>query len=96
MTTEERKEIAQEEEKEKEVSIEVEAKDEPDKAAGSPVEEFVGKLDIERNIAKEIFDAGYNDLGDLREAIPEDLEFVDGIDGPLAVKICNRIKELDI
>ena len=96
VTTEDRKEIAQEEEKEKEVSIEVEAKDEPDKAAGSPVEEFVGKLDIERNIAKEIFDAGYNDLGDLREAIPEDLEFVDGIDGPLAVKICNRIKELDI
>ena len=96
VTTEDRKETAQEEEKEREVSIGVEAKDEPDKAASSPVEEFIGKLDIERNIAIKIFDAGYNDLGDLKEAIPEDLEFVDGIDGPLAEKICAKIKELDI
>ena len=90
------KKIEPEVAREKEVSLEVEVKDESSKAAGSPVEEFVRKLDIERNIAEKIYDAGYNDLADLKEAIPEDLEFVEGIDGSLAVMICNRIKELDI
>ena len=93
---EEHKEIDPEVAKEEEVSLEVEVRDVPEKAAGSPVEDFVQKLHVERNIAEKLYDAGYNDTRDLKDAIPEDLEFVDGIDGPLAVTICNRIKELNI
>ena len=52
------------------------------------------KLKVEGTIAESLHAAGYRSLEDLRDAIPEDLEFVEGIDRVLAGSICERLREL--
>jgi len=53
----------------------------------SPVREFMTTLDIEKDVAEKIYAAGYRTLEELKEATPEDLVYVEGINPTLARKI---------
>lgn len=66
----------------------------PDVSAEPPVEikEIEDVPGIDEAVAKKLRDAGYQDLSELREAVPEDLVLIEGIDKELAERICSALK----
>jgi DNA integrity scanning protein DisA with diadenylate cyclase activity len=57
----------------------------------SPVRAFVTILDVEEDVAVKLYSAGYRNLQELKEAIPEDLVYVEGINPTLARKIYAKL-----
>lgn len=58
-----------------------------------PLADFTGVLNVETDVAESLLAAGYRSLADLKDAIPEDLEFVEGVDAALAGEICARLEK---
>ncbi len=56
------------------------------------VQTYMGEFNIPREKAQNIYDAGYKRMGDLYEAIPEDLMMVKGINPTLARKIISTVR----
>ncbi|MCU0798918.1 MAG: helix-hairpin-helix domain-containing protein [Candidatus Thermoplasmatota archaeon] len=56
------------------------------------VQTYMREFNIPRDKAQSIYDAGYRRLGDLSEAIPEDLMMVKGINPTLARKIISTVR----
>jgi excinuclease UvrABC nuclease subunit len=55
------------------------------------VRAFVTILDVEEDVAVKLYSAGYRNLQELKEAIPEDLVYVEGINPTLARKIYAKL-----
>lgn len=56
------------------------------------VQTYISEFNIPREKAQNIYDAGYKRMGDLYEAIPEDLMMVKGINPTLARKIISTVR----
>ncbi len=56
------------------------------------VQTYMREFNIPREKAQSIYDAGYRRMGDLYEAIPEDLMMVKGINPTLARKIISTVR----
>jgi hypothetical protein len=50
------------------------------------------EFNIPREKAQSLYDAGYRRMGDLSEAIPEDLTMVKGVNPTLARKIISTVR----
>ncbi|MDP6561145.1 MAG: hypothetical protein QF619_13685 [Candidatus Binatia bacterium] len=57
----------------------------------SPVRAYMVILDVEEELAEKLYSSGYRNLGELKEAIPEDLVYVEGINPTLARKIYAKL-----
>ncbi len=69
----------------------------PPAGSGGPeqakIESIEGIPGIKPEIAKKLMDAGYQNLDELREAVPEDLVLIPGIDLQTAQMICSALIE---
>lgn len=59
---------------------------------GHTVQSYMREFNIPREKAQNLYDAGYRRMGDLSEAIPEDLTMVKGINPTLARKIIATVR----
>jgi hypothetical protein len=59
---------------------------------GHTVQSYMREFNIPREKAQNLYDAGYRRMGDLSEAIPEDLTMVKGVNPTLARKIIATVR----
>ncbi len=73
---------------------ELENESEPEKPLDkdAQIDLYVEMLSIDRKVADSLYNIGYKKVADLKEAIPEDLVFVEGINPTLARAICDKLK----
>lgn len=57
----------------------------------SPVRVYMTILDVEEDVAENLHSAGYRNLQELKEAIPEDLVYVEGVNPTMARKIYAKL-----
>ncbi|OYT43811.1 hypothetical protein B6U90_06535 [Thermoplasmatales archaeon ex4484_6] len=86
-------EAAAEEGKEEEAPKEGEAGEKEEAPPGTPPEDEgpLGLKGIESGIQQKLVEAGYRNLEELKEAVPEDLTMIEGIDEPTAKRICDAL-----